>query len=182
MTFALNHLSYFMMGNLLIPSLQAAPRARIVNVASDAHSGARIDFDDLQGERRYSGWRAYKRSKLCNLLFTYELARRLEDSSITANALHPSFVNSRIGVRNEWTGSLVWKLLTLFAISPERGAETSVYLASSLEVESVSGKYFAKSKVKTSSRVSRDPVSAKRLWDLSTALTGLDGIALPARA
>jgi retinol dehydrogenase-12 len=182
MTFALNHLSYFMMANLLIPSLQAAPRARILNVASDAHLGATLDFSDLQGARRYSGWRAYKRSKLCNLLFTYELARRLEGSSITVNALHPGFVSSRIGVRNEWTGSLVWKLLTLFATSPERGAETSVYLASSPDVESVSGKYFAKSKVKPSSHASRDTVTAKRLWDLSAELTGLAGCALPARA
>jgi len=182
MTFALNHLSYFMLANLLIPSLQAVPRARILNVASDAHLGTTIDFGDLQGERHYSGWRAYKRSKLCNLLFTYELARRLAGSSITANALHPGFVSSRIGVRNEWTGPLVWKLLTSFAISPERGAETSVYLASSPDVESVSGKYFAKSKVKPSSHASCDPVTAKRLWDLSAELTRLGGIALPARA
>ena len=100
MTFSLNHLSYFMMSNLLIPSLQAAQRGRIVNVASDAHFGAKIDFADLQSERRYNGWLAYKRSKLCNLLFTYEMSRRLQASSITANALHPGFVRSQIGVRN----------------------------------------------------------------------------------
>lgn len=179
MTCALNHLAYFLLTNLLMPALRSAPRARIVNVASDAHSGVNLDFEDLQNERRYRGWLAYKRSKLCNLLFTYELSRRLEGSSITVNALHPGFVNSKIGVRNGWTAGLVWNLLTLFAISPERGAETSAYLACSPKVESVSGKYFAKSKKKPSSRVSNDPVSAKKLWDVSVSLTGLEESALP---
>jgi retinol dehydrogenase-12 len=182
MTFALNHLAYFLLTHLLMPSLRAAERARIVNVASDAHFGVELDFEDLQSERRYSGWRAYKRSKLCNLLFTYELSRRLEGSPITANALHPGFVSSEIGVRNGWTFGLAWSLLTLFAISPERGAQTSAYLACSTEVESVSGKYFARSQVKPSSRVSYDRLAAKRLWDVSVSLTGLEEIALPASA
>jgi len=182
MTFALNHLAYFSLTTLLMPSLRGAERARIINVASDAHFGIELDLEDLQSERRYSGWRAYKRSKLCNLLFTYELARRLEGSSITANALHPGFVSSEIGVRNGWTFGLVWKFLTLFAISPERGAETNAYLACSPEVEAISGQYFAKSQIKASSRVSYDGMAAKRLWDISVSLTGLEGIALPARA
>jgi retinol dehydrogenase-12 len=182
MTFALNHLAYFSLTTLLMPRLRAAERARIVNVASDAHFGIELDFEDLQTERRYSGLRAYKRSKLCNLLFTYELSRRLEGSSITANALHPGFVSSEIGVRNGWTVALVWSLLTLFAISPERGAETSAYLACSAEVESISGEYFAKSQITPSSRVSCDREAAKRLWDISVSLTGLEGTALPARA
>jgi retinol dehydrogenase-12 len=181
MTFALNHLAYFSLTTLLMPSLRAAERARIVNVASDAHFGIELDFEDLQSERRYSGWRAYKRSKLCNLLFTNELSRRLEGSSITANALHPGFVSSEIGVRNGWTFGLVWSLLTLFAISPERGAETSAYLACSPEVEPMSGKYFAESQVKPSSRVSYDREAAKRLWDVSVSLTGLEGIEMPSR-
>jgi len=182
MTFALNHLSYFMMSNLLLPSLQAAGRARIVNVASRAHVGVSIDFADLQSERRYGGWQAYKRSKLCNLLFTYELSRRLKGTPITANALHPGFVSSEIGVRNGWTVRFVWNLLTLIASSPERGAETSIYLASSPEVESISGKYFVKSRMQPSSRVSYDPVSAQRLWDVSASLAKLEEIALPASA
>jgi len=180
MTFALNHLAYFLLTNLLMPALRAAERARIVNVASRAHFGVELDFDDLQGERRYSGWKAYKRSKLCNLLFTYELSRRLEGTSITANAVHPGFVSSEIGVRNGWTVGLAWKLMTFFAISPERGAETSVYLACSPEVESVSGKYFVASRVKRSSGVSYDRAAAKKLWDVSVSLTGLEGIDLPA--
>ena len=182
MTFALNHLGYFLLTNLLMPSLVSAPRARIVNVASDAHFGAGLDFEDLQNEHRYSGWQAYKRSKLCNLLFTYELSRRLEGSSITANALHPGFVNSDIGTRNGWTAGFAWSLLTLFAVSPERGAETSAYLACSPEVESVSGKYFAKSQAKPSSGASYDHVSAKKLWDASVPLTGLEETGLPAGA
>jgi NAD(P)-dependent dehydrogenase (short-subunit alcohol dehydrogenase family) len=182
MTFALNHLAYFLLTNLLMPSLRAAERARIVNVASDAHFGIELDFDDLQSERRYSGWRAYKRSKLCNLLFTCELSRRLEGSPITANALHPGFVSSEIGVRNGWTFGLAWSLLTLFATSPERGAETSAYLACSPEVEAISGEYFARSHVKPSSRASCGRVAAKRLWDVSVSLTGLEEIALPANA
>lgn len=103
MTFALNHLSCFFITNLLMPSLQAATRARIVNVASDAHLGVKLDLEDLKNERRYSGWLAYKRSKLCNLLFTYELSRRLENTPITVNALHPGFVDSEIGIRNGWS-------------------------------------------------------------------------------
>ncbi|MCG6862255.1 MAG: SDR family oxidoreductase [Chromatiaceae bacterium] len=182
MTFALNHLAYFLLSHLLMPSLRSAQRARIVNVASDAHFGVNLDFENLQNERRYSGWLAYKRSKLCNLLFTYELSRRLEGTSITANALHPGFVNSEIGVRNSWTAGFVWSLVTLFAVSPERGAETSAYLASSSEVQSVSGKYFAKSRMKPSSRASYDHVSAKKLWDVSASLTQLDETALLASA
>jgi len=179
MTFALNHLAYFLLTNLLMPKLRAAEQARIVNVASDAHFGAKLDFDDLQSERGYRGWNAYKRSKLCNLLFTYELSRRLEGSSISANALHPGFVSSEIGIRNGWTLGLVWNFLTLFAISPERGAGTSAYLACSPDVNSVSGKYFAKSQIKPSSRASYDLAAAKRLWDASVYLTGSEGIALP---
>jgi len=180
MTFALNHLAYFLLTHLLLPSMQAAPHARIVNVASDAHMGVDLDFGDLQNERRFSGWLAYKRSKLCNLLFTYELSRRLRGSRITANALHPGFVDSAIGVRNVWTFGLFWNLLTLFAISPERGATTSAYLACSPEVESVSGKYFVKSRMKPSSRQSYDPASARTLWDASASLTGIEASTLPA--
>ncbi len=179
MTFALNHLGYFMLTLLLLPALRNADRARIVNVASDAHFGVRLDFEDLQSERRYLGWMAYKRSKLCNLYFTYELSRRLAGSGITVNALHPGFVKSEIGVRHAWTVPPLWNFLTLFATSPERGAETSLYLACSAEVEAVSGIYFAKSRAKPSSPASYDPTAARRLWDASLALTGLEGDACP---
>lgn len=179
MTFALNHLSYFLLTNLLMPSLQAAPQARVVNVSSDAHFGIKLDLENLQSEGQYSGWLAYKRSKLCNLLFTYELSRRLKETDITSNALHPGFVNTQIGIRNSWTNRLIWKIFTQFAISPEHGAQTSAYLACSSDVASVTGSYFANCRIKPSSQESRDLLVAKRLWDISVLHTRFEEINLP---
>jgi len=173
MTFALNHLGYFLLTHELLPMLRAAPRARIVNVASRAHRGVNLHFDDLQHERRYYGWIAYKRSKLANLLFTYELARRLEDTRVTANALHPGFVATDIGVANRLLAGVVWRAVALAAITPEQGARTSIHLASAPEVEGVSGEYFVKGRQQRSSDVSYDREAATRLWDISAELTGI---------
>jgi NAD(P)-dependent dehydrogenase (short-subunit alcohol dehydrogenase family) len=174
MTFALNHLSYFLLTHLLMPALTQAPAARIVNVASAAHKGVTLDFNDLQGEDHYSRWLAYKRSKLANILFTYELARRLDGQPMTVNALHPGFVATDIGSRHGFVPGLLWSLGKLYAISPEEGARTSIFLASAAEVEGLSGRYFVRCKEKRSSEASYDREAAVRLWDVSVNLTGLD--------
>lgn len=179
MTFALNHLNYFLLTNLLLPTLRATPDARIVNVASRAHKGVELQFDDLQHQRRYVGWLAYKRSKLANLLFTYELARRLADNNganangLTVNALHPGFVATNIGARHGFIPSILWRAASLAAIDVEQGADTSVYLASSPEVEGITGRYYSKCKPVTSSAASYDREAARRLWEISAEMTGL---------
>ncbi len=174
MTFALNHLAPFMLTNLLLDYLKAGAPTRIVTVASIAHKGQKLDFDDLEGKRKYGSWKAYGRSKLANILFTYELARRLEGTGVTANCLHPGFVASKFGHNN---GGLVKGVIglgqRLFAISEEKGALTSLHLASSAEVEGVSGKYFAKSKPIASSAASHDEDAQARLWQISAEMVGL---------
>jgi NAD(P)-dependent dehydrogenase (short-subunit alcohol dehydrogenase family) len=173
LTLALNHLAYFLLTNLLVDALRASAPAQIVNVASNAHQGAQIDFDDLQGRRRYSGIRAYAQSKLANVLFTYELARRLEGTRVTANALHPGFVATSFFEGNGWFGWVTRRLAGVLALSPEQGARTSIYLATAPEVEGVSGRYFVKEKEAASSRASHDEAAARRLWQVSEELTGL---------
>jgi NAD(P)-dependent dehydrogenase (short-subunit alcohol dehydrogenase family) len=173
MTFALNHLAYFLLTNLLLDPLRAADSARIVNVSSEAHRRARLDFADLQGQRRYTGWRAYARSKLANILFTYELARRLAGTGIVANALHPGFVATNFGRHNRSVTAVLFRILQLAAISPEEGAQTIIYLASSPVVKGVTGEYFVKQKAIRSSQVSYDRAAAERLWQVSAELTGL---------
>ncbi|WP_298006910.1 MULTISPECIES: SDR family oxidoreductase [Anaerolinea] len=173
MTFALNHLGYFSLTLLLLDVLKGSAPARIINVSSAAHRGARLDFEDLQNERSYQGWRVYSQSKLANLLFTYELARRLEGSGITVNALHPGFVATRFGRSNGGIFDPLFRLFQFAAISPEEGARTSVYLAASQEVEGVSGKYFEKCRAVPSSPESYDLASARRLWEISLQMTGL---------
>lgn len=173
MTWALNHLSYFVLTNLLLESLKAADSARIVNVASDAHRGVSIDFDDVEGRRRFSAWRAYRQSKLANILFTYDLANRLAGTKVTVNALHPGFVRTSIFRHPSWRGWLVRRAADLFALSPERGAQTSIYLASAPEVAGISGQYFVKEKPAPSSAQSLDRAAAARLWDLSQTMTRL---------
>jgi NAD(P)-dependent dehydrogenase (short-subunit alcohol dehydrogenase family) len=173
-TFALNHMAYFLLTNLLLDRLKAAAPARIVVVASEAHRGAQLDFDDLAGRRGVSGWQAYRRSKLANILFTAELARRLAGTGVTANCLHPGFVASRFG---DATG-LSTRLLIgigkrLVAIPPSRGAETIVYLAAAPEAGAVSGRYFAKCHETTPSAAAGDAEAARRLWDESARIAGL---------
>jgi NAD(P)-dependent dehydrogenase (short-subunit alcohol dehydrogenase family) len=171
--FALNHVSYFVIANKLRERLVAAAPSRVVNTASGAHQGAKLDFDDLQLSRRYNGMTGYQRSKLCNILFTRELARRWSGTGVTANCLHPGFVATRFGDRSGGLLSYGVRIAKLFAISPARGAETIVYLASSPEVAGVSGKYFYKCKPVTPSREAEDDEAAKRLWAETSRLTGI---------
>ncbi len=172
MTFALDHLAYFLLTTLLLPVLERSAPARIINVSSGAQGTGKIDFDDLQGGKRYSGWRAYSQAKLANVLFTYELARRLQGTGVTANCLHPGFVATGFAQNNSGALQALIKAGQVFAISPEKGAETSVFLASSPLVEGVSGKYFANKKEKKSAKQSYDESAARRLWDVSARLTG----------
>ena len=173
MTFALNHLGYFLLTGLLLESLKASTAARIVNVASEAHRGGQMDLEDPQGTKRYSGWRAYQQSKLANILFTYRLAALLEGTKVTANCLHPGFVASKFGQNNGWLFVTILKTIMRFsAIDVEAGARTSVHVAASADVEGVSGRYFDKSRETTSSLVSRDEETGLRLWELSESLTG----------
>jgi NAD(P)-dependent dehydrogenase (short-subunit alcohol dehydrogenase family) len=172
-TFALNHLAPFLLTNLLLDRLKASGPARVVTVSSNAQAMGRIDFDDLQGERSYSGSRAYSQSKLANILFTYELARRLRGSGVTANALHPGVVRTSFGAEDP---AGIQRLLSPFAHllkSPEQGATTSVILASAPELEQVSGEFFANSKPKRSSKRSYDEAVAARLWQVSADLVDL---------
>jgi retinol dehydrogenase 12 len=173
-TFALNHLSYFVMTALLLDLLKAAPAARVVSVASGAHAGAKLDLSDLQNTKAYSGWRAYQQSKLANIYFTYELARRLQGTTVTANCLHPGFVASRFLDNNKGIAATIFGFIkSIAAISEEEGAKTSVYLAGSSDVAGVSGKYFEKCKPVRSSPVSYDESVARELWRTSEMLTGL---------
>jgi NAD(P)-dependent dehydrogenase (short-subunit alcohol dehydrogenase family) len=173
MTLALNHLGYFLLTNLLLDTLKASAPARIINVSSDAHQSGRINFANLQGQQRYGGWRAYCQSKLANLLFTYELARRLDGTGVSANAMHPGFVATRFGRNNRGMFALLIRTAQLTALSPEQGAETLIYLATSPEVEGITGTYFVKKRPVKSSSISYDQTAAQRLWQLSTNLTGL---------
>ena len=173
MTFALNHLGYFLLTGLLLDSLKASGAGRIVNVASAAHRSGRMDLEDPQGTRRYKGWPAYAQSKLANILFTYRLSALLEGTPVTANCLHPGFVASRFGQNNGWLFATFLKtLMRLSAIDVEAGARTSVHVATSADVEGVSGRYFDKSREATSSLASREEETARRLWELSESLTG----------
>ena len=170
-TFALNHLGYFLLTRELLPLLQATPGARIVNVSSEAHRGAKMHWDDLQLERTgYRGFKAYGQSKLANVLFTYELARRLEGTGVTANCLHPGVIGSGFGQTYGGALSVLVKIARPFMLTPEDGARTSVYLASSPEVEGVTGKYFSKCKPVKSNAVSYDLQSQQKLWSLSEQL------------
>lgn len=173
MTFALNHLSYFLLTNLLLNTIKASAPSRIINVSSESQRRAKMNFDDIQGRKKYSAMNAYGQSKLANVLFTYELARRLEGSGVTVNTLHPGFVATNLGENMEGIFGLFVRLLHLFAISSEQGAQTSIYLATSPEVEDVTGQYFEKQKAVQSSKISYDKAVAKKLWQVSTELTGL---------
>jgi NAD(P)-dependent dehydrogenase (short-subunit alcohol dehydrogenase family) len=169
-TFALNHLAPFLLTNLLLDRLKANV-ARVVTVSSGAQAMGRIDFDDLQGERKYSGQRAYNQSKLANVMFTYELARRLEGTGVTANVLHPGVVRTNFGVEDQSAFFAVMsRVVRPFMKSPAQGAATPIYLASSPEVEGVTGKYFANRKAKRSNKSSYDTGAAARLWRVSAEL------------
>jgi len=172
MTFATNHMAYFVVTNLLLPHLKSG--ARIVSTASDAHKGTRLDFDDLQAEKRYSGFSVYGKSKLCNILFNRELAKRLDGTGITANCLHPGFVATRFGDNSGGLFQTVLKVAKpVGAISPEEGAKTIIYLASSPDVEGKSGGYYYKNKLATPTKEAQSDADAKRLWEISARLSGV---------
>jgi len=170
-TFALNHAAYFLLTDLLRERLVASAPARIVNVASEAHRSVTLEFDDLQSERDYSAWRAYRRSKLANILFTRELARRLTGTGVTANCLHPGFVASRFGDNTHGVYRLGVQLAKrLFAISPQNGAKTSVFVATAAESGNASGRYYSKEQQTDPSLAAQDDAAATRLWDVTARL------------
>jgi retinol dehydrogenase-12 len=173
MTFLVNHLAPFLLTNLLLDMIKASPAARIINVSSDAHQYGSMDFADLEYKRRYFGMKAYARSKLANIMFTYELARRLEGSAVTVNALHPGHIATDIWRTNfSLIGPLLKWIMGFFAITPEEGAKTSIYLASSPEVEGLTGQYYVKREVVQSSPMSYDQNLARQLWRVSEQLSG----------
>jgi NAD(P)-dependent dehydrogenase (short-subunit alcohol dehydrogenase family) len=174
LTFAVNHMAYFVLTQGLGERLLASSPARIVNTASDAHKGRVLDFYDLQSAKGFSAVNAYGRSKLCNILFTRELSRRWVGKRVTANCLHPGFVATRFGNGSGGFLSRVMSVAKLFAISPEKGAETIVYLASSPEVAGVTGEYFYKCRPAIPTADARDDAAAKRLWIESAKLAGID--------
>ena len=172
-TFALNHLGYFMLTNLLLDVMIDSAPARIVNVASSAHKLGRLNVEDAHSPNRYFGWRAYSRSKLCNVLFTYELARRLKGTNVTVNALDPGLVATNFLTNNGFLGRFGNFLLRVQGISAEDGARTSVYTASSPDMEGLSGKYVVKNRWVRSSKQSYDEVQQAALWEVSVNLTGV---------
>jgi NAD(P)-dependent dehydrogenase (short-subunit alcohol dehydrogenase family) len=173
-TFALNHMGYFVLTALLLPRLMEAAPARIVNVASEAHRGVSLDFSDLPGRRGAKGWPAYRRSKLANILFTAELARRLDRGTIV-NCLHPGFVATRFGDAGNtlFTRSIIGLGKRFLAITPQEGARTIVYLAAAPEIAGVSGRYFVKSGAAQPSQAAQDAGAARRLWEESARIAGL---------
>jgi NAD(P)-dependent dehydrogenase (short-subunit alcohol dehydrogenase family) len=172
-TFALNHMSYFVVTEGLRERLLASGGARIINTASAAHQGATLDFDDLQSAKSFRAMRAYGRSKLCNILFTRQLARSLQDTAVTANCLHPGFVATRFADESGGLISRMAWLAKFFAISPAEGAQTIIYLASSPDVANVTGKYFYKCRPTTPSAPALDDRAALALWERSAVLAGV---------
>jgi len=170
---AVNHLAYFLLAHLLLDRLKESTPARIVNVASDAHRWGRLNFEDLGYERGYKPMRVYGQSKLANILFTYELARRLEGTGVSANCLHPGAVATRLGQNNGRLATFLTRMLAPFFRTPEQGAATAVQLASSPALAGVSGRYFSNGKEARSSEPSYDTAAARRLWDISCQMTGL---------
>jgi retinol dehydrogenase 14 len=172
-TFALNHLAPFLLTNLLLERLESTAPARVVTVASNAQAMGRIAFDDLQGAQDYVGSRAYNQSKLANVMFTYELARCLAGTGVTANALHPGVVRTGFGAEDPSVLTRAAMPFLRFLKTPAQGALTSIYLASSADVEGISGRYFANRTPKSSNKLSYDATAASRLWDVSADLVGL---------
>jgi NAD(P)-dependent dehydrogenase (short-subunit alcohol dehydrogenase family) len=176
MTFATNHMAYFVVTNILLPNLKATQGARIVSTASGAHRAAKLDFDDLQfASRKYATFAVYGTSKLCNILFTRELAKRLVVTGVTANCLHPGVVGTRFGSNNAngFITRLLRSAIMWNAISPEDGARTIIHLASSPDVAAISGAYFDKCKVTDPTPAAQDDAAAARLWDVSAKISGV---------
>jgi NAD(P)-dependent dehydrogenase (short-subunit alcohol dehydrogenase family) len=176
LTFATNHMSYFLLTHGLRERLLAGAPSRVINTASSAHRRATLDFDDLQSSRDYRGFMVYSRSKLCNILYSRELARRTAGTGVTANSLHPGFVATRFADASG--GPFSWVVRAskkVFAISAEKGAETLIYLASSPEVATISGGYFYQCRLATPTRAAQDDAAARRLWAETARLAGLSG-------
>jgi NAD(P)-dependent dehydrogenase (short-subunit alcohol dehydrogenase family) len=171
-TFAINHLGPFLLTNLLLDILKASAPSRIVNVTSDAHNGAKVNFEDLQGEKKFSGWQAYGQSKLAMILFTHELAKRLDGTGVTVNSAHPGVVRTNFA-NNNGLVTFGFRLMRPFFISPKTAAKRILYVATSPELEGVTGEYFTKMHEAKSSQESYEDDSAKRLWQISEQLTKL---------
>jgi NAD(P)-dependent dehydrogenase (short-subunit alcohol dehydrogenase family) len=179
LTMGVNHLGHFLLTHELLPILEKTPEARIINLSSNAHFSAGLDLDDLHFKRRkYSGFKAYGASRLATVFFTQEFAERLKEKDITVNSLHPGHVDTNMwdlwGAQRRWYQSLLSGMMKLFLISAEEGAQTSIYLASSGEVKGITGKYFAKKKIKAASEKCSDIKLQKELWQLSEQLTGIN--------
>jgi NAD(P)-dependent dehydrogenase (short-subunit alcohol dehydrogenase family) len=174
LTWALNYLGVYLLTELLLDTLKASAPSRVVNVSSAMHSGAKLNFDDLQGQRKYSGMKAYGQSKLALLMFTYDLARRLAGTGVTVNALHPGFVASSMYDNSGGLIKLLAPVIKLMAVSPETGAESSIYVATSGEVAGMTGKYFVKKQAVASADASYDTAATARLMALSAAMVGQD--------
>jgi NAD(P)-dependent dehydrogenase (short-subunit alcohol dehydrogenase family) len=174
-TFATNHLGHFLLTNLLLDLLKGNAPSRIINVTSSAHQGYKINFDDLQSEKKYSAFHAYGQSKLANILFTYQLAKKLEGTGVTANCLHPGVVRTGFGKDQGGLFSIAVRIISPFMMSPEKAARAAVYLATAPELENVTGKHYTKGKEERSSKESYDEPTAERLWQESSKLTGLEG-------
>ena len=173
-TFAVNHLAHFLLTDLLLEQVKASPAPRIINVSSQAHQIGFINFDDLGFERKYNPMRAYAQSKLANILFTYEFVRRIGDHQVTVNALHPGAVNTNFGKTLHGIGGIMFRTFGFMMRSPEKGAETLIWLATAPELKGVTGKYFFDRKEIRSSKISYDTRAAKELWDISDRLTGIE--------
>jgi retinol dehydrogenase 14 len=175
-TFALNHLAPFLLTNLLLDRLKASAPARVVTVSSRASARGRIDFDDLQGARDYSGERAYSQSKLANVMFTNELARRLQGTGVTATSVHPGVVRTNFGAEDQaWYFGVTSRVVRPLLKTPAQGAQTPIYLASSPDVDGVTGQFFASRKPKTANKVAYDTDMTARLWQVSADLVGTPG-------
>ena len=173
-TFALNHLAPFLLTTLLLDRLKASAPARVITVSSGAQSMGRIDFDDLQGARSYSGQRAYNQSKLANVMFSNELGRRLEGTGVTANSVHPGVVRTNFGAEDQaWFFTVISRVVRPLLKTPAQGAQTPIYLASSPEMDGVTGMFYAGRKPKTANKIAYDPDMTAKLWNVSAALVGV---------
>jgi len=172
-TFAVNHLSHFLLTNMLLETIKNSAPSRIINVSSELHRRAQINFDDLYMKNNYRGMKAYGNSKLMNILFTYELSRRLKGTKVVVNAMHPGLVRTNLGKNSGIVSKVIWSFITLFAKSAEEGAKTIIYLTTEPRIENTTGKYYSNEKEVNSSTLSYDKKISERLWMISNELSGL---------